>query len=309
MKNLSTMPLLLITVLGLAACGGGGGGGSSSGNPARPVPGTNGLDYGFPGQEISDAEGEEITQRAAGFEGTTAGITDSAITLGNGFTSNSTNMGSGTVQIFGEAVPVTDGVGTLTANGQTVNVVFDPSRSGTYAGAVEVVSYGSAQPGTLSPQNGETHIVFGFETNPSTISGFDAVTGNVTYQGGFQASGLVRDTGDAVVGSTSGTEMEGTIEITANYANDTASGTLDGSYNAGAGDVNVDLNLASATINSNGFAGDLTCTGACGGTSEIDATFYGPNADELGGVLALDVTQDSNGEQYDGVGTFIITRQ
>ncbi len=307
MTNRSTKPLMLITAISLTACGGSGGDRTTN-NPARPIPGTNGLDYGFPGQQISDAEGNEVSQNAAGFEGTTASIAPNSITLANGFTSNSTNTGSGTVQIFGQTVTITNGVGTL-ANGQTVNINFDPSRSGTYAGAVEAVSYGSAQPGILSPQDGETHAVFGFETNPTTIAGFDAVTGNVTYQGGFQASGLVRDNGGAQIGANDGTEMEGTVEITANFLSDTASGTLDGTYNTGASDIDVDLTMTNAAITGNGFAGTLTCTGPCSGTSNLDATFYGPNADELGGVLALDVTQDSNGEQYDGVGTFIITRQ
>ncbi len=40
--------------------------------------------------------------------------------------------------------------------------------------------------------------------------------------------------------------------------------------------------------------------------SEVDATFYGPNANELGGDLAIDTTATGFGP-YDGVGTFILT--
>ncbi len=294
--------LMLIAALGVSGCGGGGGGTTTNTAP-QPIPGTNGLNYGFPGQQIDQAEGVEITQQSANVQGTTTSIAAGAITLGNGFTSSIDN-GSGTVQIFGETVTITNGVGLLPSNGQTVNVIFDPSRSGTYAGAVAAVSYGSQQPGISGPLDGETHTVFGFETNPDTISGFDAVTGNVTYQGGFLANGIVTNSG----GPAYGTELEGDIMITANFATNRASGTLDGTYNNGTSDIDVDLALGSTPITSNGFAGTLTCTAPCSSTSEIDATFYGPDADELGGVLALDVTPTA-GEQYDGAGTFIIPRQ
>ncbi|MGJ8588836.1 MAG: hypothetical protein ACSHXW_11835 [Yoonia sp.] len=51
----------------------------------------------------------------------------------------------------------------------------------------------------------------------------------------------------------------------------------------------------------------MNCTTGCtGAASEVDATFYGPNANKLGGDLAIDTTATGFGP-YDGVGTFILT--
>jgi hypothetical protein len=82
-----------------------------------------------------------------------------------------------------------------------------------------------------------------------------------------------------------------------------ASVTLDGQIG---GTVNFGM-AGNIRLAGNGFAGLMNCTTGCtGAASEVDATFYGPNANELGGVLAIDITATGFGP-YDGVGTFILT--
>jgi hypothetical protein len=59
-------------------------------------------------------------------------------------------------------------------------------------------------------------------------------------------------------------------------------------------------------ISGNGFSGDLTCTSGCSGNaSSLSAGFFGPDADEVAGVLGLGFTVD--GDDFDGAGSFVLT--
>lgn len=283
-------PFMLTAFVALTACGGGGGDGGGGGGGATP--GTNGLNFGAAGQQLSDAEGTAVTMNAASLQvGGTPSISSATITVDSGFFNGATTDLDGTIQIFGETVTITNGVGAL-ATGEDVRLTYEPNRSGTYAAAVDA-TVSNATGGTL---NGESAYVFGFETNPDAIAA--RTTGSLTYTGDFQAT-LSADQANTQ------TEYEGGITVVVDFVGDDADFTLDGVL---AGATDVDLTATGLDIAGNGIAGGLNCTLGCSGgagSSDVDATFYGPDADELGGVLTVDIEVDGN--DFDGVGTFIIS--
>ncbi|WP_342078165.1 transferrin-binding protein-like solute binding protein [Yoonia sp. SS1-5] len=303
--------LVIVAGAALAGCGGGGGG---DGGPAnRALPGANGLDYGFAGQRLDEAETVEVSARAALLQdGADPFIGPTQITFGPGFFSNPPSGQSAEVEIFGEPVTITNGEGTL-SNGQTVRINFDPTAAGTYAGAISLISYGSQQPGPPPFANdGEEHFVFGFETNPDTIEDFRGIRGTAVYAGSFSASGIVYDDVDNIVGDL-GTEMTGTVTFDVGFDTGTVGGTLEGTYTTGTTPVDVSLILDEniTDLNNTGFAGILECGTApnCSSISTVEGDFFGPNAEELGGVVSLNVINDVGGADlnYTGAGSFIVT--
>ncbi len=304
MQASCTTLFALTAIVSLAACGGGGG--EDSGGGGGPVtPDTNGLDYGQSGQSLADAETIEITAAGAEIKDGVAVIQSGTITLGANFLASAANERNGTVTIFGVPVTITDGFGQLSTNDQIVDVFYDSTRSGTYVGAIQVVSYGAMDPSATGPTiDGETHYVFGFETDPATID--NRPNGSAIYDGEFVASGNATQNGNPI-GAADGVDMDGDLTITVSFANtNTVSAVLDdATYDAGGTPITFDLVMTSTAFSGNDFSGNLTCGAGCStSTSSIDGTFYGPNAEELGGVLALDVTSGTYG--YEGVGTFII---
>lgn len=276
----------------LAACGGGGGDGGGSGGGEPPV--RNGLPYGAEGQALSDAEGVAITAQKASFQaGSVSAIDRGTITLDAGFVAALSDAArSGTVEIFGQTVTITNGVGDL-VTGEEVRITFDtsPGRIGTYAGILDI-NVSGPDAGDI---NGEGTYVFGFETDPAQV---DARTGSLLYSGEFLAQGSLANSVDT------STEYQGAIDVAVNFAGiGSANVTLNGTV-AAADPATLTGTLG---LSGNGFAGGLGCTAGCpaAGGSTIDATFYGPDAIELGGVIAVDITV--NGKTYDGVGSFILT--
>ncbi|WP_394177753.1 transferrin-binding protein-like solute binding protein [Yoonia maritima] len=252
-RKIPTVLLVLVTV---TACGG------STGETAS-VP------------QLEDLTGTELAAAAASYQpGQGASVTDGAnITLDEGFLTGSALNGS--LEISGETVAITDGSGKL--GDQDVTLIFEPERSGKYAGAVEIVVFDGGE------LTGETHYVFGTETNAGNLP-----SGSATYTGGFQALGQIGG-GDA--------NYEGGATFVADF-NGNVDGTLDGMLN---GETPVELSLDAAPVSGNGFSGELICSAGCTtSSSTVDATFYGPSAEELGGVLALQF------DEFEGVGTFII---
>jgi hypothetical protein len=267
------MALLMTT-----ACGG------SGDDPVVPPTAGNGLAYGTIGQDLSDAEGTEMTLASAGYTvGTGAAVTPGgSVTLAVDFlTGGPANLSAldATIEMFGETVTITNGSGTL-SSGNTVTLTYEPTRTGDYAGAVSIANHTSG--GVYA---GETAYVFGFETDPADM----LTSGTAEYSGGFLAHGLAGG---------SEAEYEGEITINVNFAGG-VSGTLDGVLD---GSTNLDLNLSGGALSGTSITADLDCAVGCSSsTSTLDATFYGPNGEELGGVLAIDTNV------FEGAGTFIIT--
>lgn len=308
-----TKLLLTAAVTSLMACGGSGGGstttdpdtdgGTGSGTdgsgtdgggvtqPPSVVTGSNGLNFGANGQSLTEAEGVAVTTRSAGFEsGSGASIGDAVITLDAGFLEAAPADRSGSLQIGTETVSITNGSGVL-STGEAVIVTFEEDRAGTYAGALEVSIAGA----TGTAVNGENAFVFGFETDPDVIA--DRTSGSFEYTGGFQAFGSLDDADDT------STEYEGEMTVVVSFeGNGTADVTLDGQLN---GTTSADLG-GTLDISENGFSGALSCTAGCTGDgSSIDAGFFGPDADEVAGVVGVDFT--AGGASFDGVGSFVLT--
>ena len=300
----------LIALVAISGCGGGGGGGSDEIDLGpQPVPGTNGLNYGFEGQDLVDAEDTEITTPVAAFQATSGTtIEDVTITLGPGFFDAAPTDRDATISLFGQTVDINGGEGFL-INRQTVRLLFDESNSGTYSAIVSFVSYGSQEPGTVDPIDGEQVVVFGYETDPQDIDRFPATLGVTQYSGGFTASGLVRDDGGNIVADL-GTEFDGAINFEIDFNNSRANGQIVGSYDAMGETVPVTLNMGFGNFEDSGFTGTLTCPACSDNTSTLEATFFGPNAEELGGVVVMDTTSDVNGSdlQFTGAGGFVLSR-
>ncbi|WP_342070835.1 transferrin-binding protein-like solute binding protein [Yoonia algicola] len=292
-------PLSVAALVALTACGGGGGGGDTGGGGGDPTPGSNGLPFGAVGQTLLiDAVDRPITMRSASFQaGSAPSIVPATITVDAGFFQGGTANLNGTITIFGETVTIENGQGTLDDSDEVVVVTFEPNRPSAenpaiYTAALEVNVSGQG----FNDVNGEAAYVFGFETEPDTIAA--RTGGTLTYVGDFQSFGSLGGANNAQ------TEYAGGITVAVNFAGSgNAIVTLDGQI-GGTGNVDMAGNIG---LTGNGFAGELNCTTGCtGAASEVDATFYGPNANELGGVLAIDITATDFGT-YDGVGTFILT--
>ena len=271
----------------LAACGGGG-----EGQVVPPVVNEeNGLSYGAEGQSLQDAEETEVSMDAASFQaGGSATIARSTILLDANFFAGETSDLDGTINIFGQEVTITNGAGTL-PTGENVVLTFESVRAGTYAAALE------ATISSIGKINGEAAYVFGFETNPDVIAA--RVTGGLIYAGDFQAFGSVNGVANTQ------TEYEGGITVTVDFSGSgNADVVLEGTLN---GSASADLTGNGIEISGNSFTGNLACTAGCSGSgsSTIDATFYGPDADELGGVIGVGIAV--GGETFDGVGTFVLT--
>lgn len=260
----------VVVLISLAACGGGGGGDG-------PVTlGTNGLDYAV-GQSLAEAEGEQMSLTNASYTPASgAQVSQGAtVTLDAGFlTGGDLN---GTFEINGNLVDINTGEAVV--GGQTFTLIYEPNRSREYAGAIEIVVE------TNGIRDGETHFVFGFETNPNNLP-----SGSATYAGDFQVAGLLNG---------SDAEYEGGISFDVDFLGNVTGELLGES----APFENVGLELTEVPVVSNGFSGHLNCTSGCSGNAgNLDATFYGPNAEELGGVIAVEFGE------YTGAGTFIIDR-
>ncbi|SIT77537.1 hypothetical protein SAMN05421665_0592 [Yoonia rosea] len=289
-------PLSVFAFLALTACGGGGGGGDTGGGGGGGGGSSsdNGLPFGaVSGQDLSDAEGVRVTTETASgrfTSSTFAEIAPASITVNtNFFTGDSDgNLGplDGTIEILGETRSFTNGTGTL-STGEVINVIYEPNRTGNHVAAIEVA---------VSDQNGisgAAAYLIGFETNPDTIA---QTGGTTTYVGNFQVTGEVS-------GTNTESEYDGGITVDVNFLDNDADFTLLGNFN-GSQVMNMEGNGLDLTGNS--ISGELMCTSGCSnGQSLVDATFYGPNAEELGGVLAIGVFVAGQGV-YDGVGTFIL---
>jgi len=281
-----TKPILIpATVFAMtltAACGGG----DSSDTDDDPVI-INGLPVGAEGQHLSDAEGINVTARTERLvAGNTPGTQTAVIRVNNGFFAGDLD---GRIELFGETVTIRDGSGTL-GSGEQVQLTYEADRSGTYVAALEASILGDpASDETVA----EAVYIFGFETDPAEMAALPA--GTLRYIGGFQAAGYLNDD------PTDPVPYDGEMTVVVDLGNDTADVTLDGII-----DNTTDTDMSGTVgLSSNDLSGTLRCDG-CSGSAALRATFYGPDAAELGGVLGLTNVGDDG---FDGTGTFIIPEE
>ena len=238
---------------------------------------------------LVDLEGGAITAQKASYQTTgDATVSSGTITLDAGFINAANDAArNGSVNIFGENVEIENGRGEL-STGEEVLITYEPARSGAYAGIVDISVGGSF----AGAKNGTGTYVFGFETDPTEV---DARTGSLIYTGTFQAQGSMNGNTNTSV------EYAGDITITADFDDNDVGVLIDGAVNGIGADLTGTLDLED-----NGFAGALDCEPGCGNDSEIDGHFYGPNAAEVGGVVAVNLDL-AGGDQYSGAGGFVLT--
>lgn len=316
MLNITRYFLLICGLTALGACMGGGSSetevNSSVGIVVAPAkdsrPQSNGLPYAEGNQAFEALEQVSIITSGAAFSDATGPVLNThPITFEAGFFSAAPTDQGAVVVLFGEQVQITNGEGML-ANGQAVRIVFDAETAGDYAGAVQVLSYAAFEnPTPVDPVNGEAQYIFGFMTDPAAING--RISGGVSYAGDITAMGLARINGVAA-GDPTGTELDGAITVLVNFNDDWASANLDANYTVGARTIDVDLSMPATAFAGNTFAGDLNCQNesVCTASSALDAAFFGPNGEEIGGVISIDTTHDVGGDIYgfEGAGSFVI---
>lgn len=278
---------LPFTIVVLTACSGGGG---DDDDPAPNTTGTNGLPFGEAGQTLEDAEGVELSTTMASYNvGLGASLNEGQfVQIDSGTLDGAFN---GEISVNGERITISDSLG-VTSDGNNVQVFYEPMDSGIYAGAVDVL----ISDGTSGAQISENAFVFGFETSPDAIAG--RTTGTLTYVGGYQASG-------SLGGEFS--EFDGTMTLTADFDGaGSVAGELSGEVSGGG---RIEMSFGSLDISGSGFSGDIACDSGCSGVSagEIAGAFYGPDAEEVGGVLAFEFEDDTSSDDFAGAGTFVLT--
>lgn len=290
MSQLSNNVLLIGSLIALSACSGGG---NSGGDVVAeqsalflgstdPVASRSGLDYADGTQTLDDLVGQTHIVRLV------RTVTDVA----TGETTRNISDETLTINAVGDADNFT-----LTLDGETLNFVDkDAERSdGTSIRGFDLAFFNSFDDlefvnviRLIDNENTEggrenevtsAHFVTGFATSPDAPA---LTTGFATYAGIVE--GFSRDRG-----------LDGTFVLNADFAN----GQIDGQvkmdeFEVAFGSGNATFDLSTTAITGNGFVGDLTTVDcsfeSCVSESEMSGVFFGPNAEEVAGVVLFDVT-------------------
>jgi len=295
---------LIVALAALSACGGGGGGKGTNAEDAlfilptpASMPQTNGLAYASQSTVLADAVQvpvEAITVMAILSDN--VGTAPQTITLGPDFFDGAPEDLDAVLQYFDQEVTVTNGEGIL-ANGQTLRLFYDPSLAGDYAGLVGAATYASLTvPPPADAFDAEAQMIVGHLTDPAEID--RRIAGQVTFLGDVHGAGRALVNG-VTAGSALGVALDGTMALTVDFVDDYIAGELDASYAIDSEHIDVDLTLDPTHFSGNTFAGALVCRASnCDSTTTLDGAFYGPLGTEVGGVLAIDLTQRVDGESH-----------
>lgn len=287
MTILATKLLMIGSMTILTACAGSGGGdeneplGLSFGS-TDPAASRSGLDYADGTQSLTDLEEQSHTVRVVRtIKNLTKGeaqrrISDEVLTITQGG-----NGDDFTITLDGEVLTFVDSV-TLRASDQSSIDGFTPTG---FSGLRNASIFQLAAVEGNSGRENELmsgFLVTCFETSPDAVM---HIAGSTIY------TGAVRGRTDP---DNFGGNFEGDFTLAANFDDNMVDGEIGlRSFDTelGIGDLNFDI--APAQITGNGFAGDLTLTGCtfatCTANGEIVGVFYGQNADEVAGLLSLDV--------------------
>jgi len=316
MADLFNKTLLTGSLCLIAACSNGGGGGGDDGGggdggggnddvqqsalffgSTDPDASRSGLDYADGTQSIEDLEGEPLNVRVAliqgdrtvGVDDFNTSITDEVLTLTPGSEGDSFSITlNGETVAFVNRDAVTGDQPTL--RGFDLSF-FSDFEARDHVRVMRVIDSNIQETFTIG------HFVIGFETAP----GSDALTtGSATYQGDVE--------GFSNVGDLSESDLDGGFTLNASFADSQIDGRVILSpFDTAFGRGTADFDLAPTDITGNGFAGGLTVTACsfevCTGDAEIAGAFFGPNADEVGGVITfdLDVT-NADGDLSEAIG-------
>ena len=298
--------LTLIAVTALSACTSSKSGRVSllSIGTTDPSESANGLAFADGVSTKADIEGEiavKVVRALTDWDSgeTTLVISDETLTvpIGDATTLDdiTITLGGETLVFAGGNAPVSSGqdqdwVSYVNQNGGILN------GSNSVTGAFFTYEY-SENPGLTGEIDSEAFYVFGYETDPDEIA---ALVGSAEYLGAFQGFGQVIDpvSGDVVAPES---DYEGSITITANFDTGKVDGDLDGMIYNSSTELTTDFTTGfSADIEGNGYAAymdEFVCVDAtCTSDSQIGGAFFGQDATETTGILAMDVVVDPDGE-------------
>ena len=286
-----TKPLAsMMILLALAACGGGGGGTGGGGVTVTPQAST-----GF--AQSGDAIRGNVTftpNNAGRLVKTNGTLSPGSIPIEVRFLStgvrnnNTTTFPEGTIRV------VIDGqTKSLLRNSSTSNFyvsytggTLDYDARYEVTGEVDNADGTIVQAGLLEFINSASvsssgHIVFGFDTNPTTIA---AETGTATYTGTIRANGYQ---GNNV------SSASGNVTLNADFTGDTVSGNFNlSTLNGMTGAESYTMNTGD--ISGNGFDGTISVVGSLQSgqtlqSATYDGNFYGADAEAVGGTIFMTI--------------------
>lgn len=290
--------IALISLLALSACGGSSGGSSLHSNPFVLGPGAegSGLPFAAAGtaEDLSNlgagdsmkvmlvryqnVQGED-TMEIISSEETVTLVDDGA----GGFDAEMTFNGETVTFTLISTDPI-NGVGTL-ASGSDISI--NQLRGATSSRAIGIYSYefakGTPVDGGL---NTEGQFVVGYVTDPATI---EMQTGAARYAATFSGFGGVIDSN--AVGVQHGGSLDGEIVFEVSFDDQTISSSIPSGAHTNFG--NFTGTMEKQDISSGQFTGDIDITCAsfdCTSNSQIGGRFFGPEGEELSGMIMFDVT-------------------
>lgn len=131
--------------------------------------------------------------------------------------------------------------------------------------------------------------------NPSRYAGGGFVTGSVPAIGDLPGSGIASYSGDFIGYSTVAGEVIGDFEMTADFAGGTIAGSITNIETKSLDSIN-NLTLDATITNDEGYYEGIVTVGlVTGGAGDfsfntigaVEGGFYGPNAEETGGVIRV----------------------
>jgi hypothetical protein len=210
-----------------------------------------------------------------------------------------------TITYKGETLVFVNGFATL-ANGQGISQIKTTSGSYSEIHSLYTYSYGGLD-GTTGIDS-EGFYVIGFETDPDTIAARTDVS--ASYEGAYEGYGQALDLAGDIVKEE--VDTSGSMILSVDFSAGTVSGSMDGIIS---GLTSYTATIAETDIIGNGFASTLSVDCAagvtCSSNSQIGGAFYGPNGEDLSGVMVIDETivnpDTAVSFQYIGAAGFVTT--
>lgn len=306
MRDIVNSCTVIVAAVALAGCGGSGTqvvtgapqpASFNLGTAAGATVAASGLPFAQAGTSQSVPTGVPITIRAVGYENVHETADPQIQLLAQQVVLNAgTSLFEGNHSFFieGERIDF-DGANARLANGEDASSGSLTSRNGVFVGVVQVSGAVDVPGAARLRPNTEWRFLSGFETDPAVIG---PLAGTVVYAAALSGQGLLLSGPQGVPISDGG--IGGSARLTVNLDANTVDADLvarigvePGGFESGFVAERFDLTLADAPIAGNGFQGPLTvgCDVGltCTGGGEMGAAFFGPTAEEIGGLAAIDV--------------------
>jgi len=288
---------IYINILALVFLTGCSAGYSSRSSDAAYVIGENGLEFADGAQTLADIEERTFNVTVARFvRDTDSGegsirVSEETVTLSSGFTTRETaNL---TLSLDGEVLTFVNGRAALDS-GQSVwgFLNFKLDRPTTYSatgGFYSYEKYLEASESTVLETEG--YFAIGFQTDPNEIL---EMSGPVEYLGEYHGFGQLLDVENRLLDDE--IQTNGLISITVDFDRSSVSGFLNGVFDPYDAADPYQMFFVDAALDGNSFAAapDMVCApgAACTSATNLGGSFFGPEADEISGVIGFDETTE-----------------